>query len=248
MSRTGKIARLPHGIRDQLNHRLHDGERGVSLLKWLNGLPEVRQTLAARSDSLPLNETNLSRWKLGGYREWLLHQQALDYVRGLTGDAAELEQAAEQQFTEKLALWLAARYAAALIKSESDPEGPAGEELQSLRSLARDVMELRRGDLSAGRLKIERERLDLQKASTAKEQEEAFWARALTPEVSEKILHRHRLSDDNLQKARLALFGSLPEDPPNTAEESVTTSPPPTVADAVSSEAPNPPDTPSNGK
>jgi len=31
MKRTGKIARLPHALREQLNQRLNDGEPGVAL-------------------------------------------------------------------------------------------------------------------------------------------------------------------------------------------------------------------------
>src|SRR2546429_5688664 len=40
-TRTGKIARLPHAIREQLNLRIQDNQRGKSLLQWLNDLPEV---------------------------------------------------------------------------------------------------------------------------------------------------------------------------------------------------------------
>ncbi len=32
--RTGKIARLPHDIREQLNRRLSDGEQAHSTLNW----------------------------------------------------------------------------------------------------------------------------------------------------------------------------------------------------------------------
>ena len=52
MTRTGKIARLPNDLRDHLNRRLRDGEKGKTLLKWLNALPEVRALLAAESKPL----------------------------------------------------------------------------------------------------------------------------------------------------------------------------------------------------
>ena len=39
MARTGKIARLPDDIREQLNRRLNDGEKGKKLVMWLNSLP-----------------------------------------------------------------------------------------------------------------------------------------------------------------------------------------------------------------
>src|ERR1035438_7957478 len=46
MTRVGKIARLPREIREQLNHRLQDGEIGKRLVDWLNSLPEVKAVLA----------------------------------------------------------------------------------------------------------------------------------------------------------------------------------------------------------
>jgi len=39
MTRTGKITRLPHDLREALNRRLHDGEPGGPLLAWLNAQP-----------------------------------------------------------------------------------------------------------------------------------------------------------------------------------------------------------------
>jgi hypothetical protein len=39
ITRISKIARLPKTIREQLNHRLDNGEFGKTILPWLNGLP-----------------------------------------------------------------------------------------------------------------------------------------------------------------------------------------------------------------
>src|SRR6266851_4484844 len=75
--RTGKIARLPHDIREQLNRRLNDGEQAHSILEWLNSVPEVQAVLAASFDGRPLNKVNLTEWRHGGYRDWLaLHYAA----------------------------------------------------------------------------------------------------------------------------------------------------------------------------
>ncbi len=52
--RTGKIARLPREIRDQLNQRLLDGQPGRRLVTWLNSLPEVKQVLATDFDEARL--------------------------------------------------------------------------------------------------------------------------------------------------------------------------------------------------
>ena len=66
MTRNGKIARLPCRIRTQLNRRLQDGELGPQLVEWLNALPEAQKILAAEFGGRPINEQNLSEWRLGG--------------------------------------------------------------------------------------------------------------------------------------------------------------------------------------
>jgi len=69
MTRNGKIARLPLAVRQQLNQRLQNGELAQDLLSWLNQLPEVQPILAAHFAAKPIDESNLSHWKQGGYLE-----------------------------------------------------------------------------------------------------------------------------------------------------------------------------------
>ncbi len=66
MTRIGKIARLPHELREELNRRLQDGEPGAELVGWLNELPEVQTVLAEHFAGRPITEQNLSEWKTGG--------------------------------------------------------------------------------------------------------------------------------------------------------------------------------------
>jgi hypothetical protein len=75
MARKGKIAGLPREIREELNERLADGQQGPAILPWLNGLPAVRDRLAARSradsgEVAEITDGNLSEWRAGGYQEW----------------------------------------------------------------------------------------------------------------------------------------------------------------------------------
>jgi len=70
MSRNGKIARLPAAIREELNQRLLDGEKGKLLVEWLNSLPQVQSVLKAKFQAIPISEHNLSQWKTGGYTAW----------------------------------------------------------------------------------------------------------------------------------------------------------------------------------
>src|SRR5258708_34176806 len=83
MTRTGKIARLPHQIREQLNPRLRDGHKAKSILPWLNPLPEVQSVLQAEFDGRPITPGNLTEWKKGGDREWHASQQALQFFQNL---------------------------------------------------------------------------------------------------------------------------------------------------------------------
>ena len=65
--------------------------------------------------------------------------------------------------TDSQALWLAARYAVA-TRRVAETEGPEGWRL--LRELCADVVELRRGDHSAERLRLEREELEFERNAT----------------------------------------------------------------------------------
>lgn len=72
LTRTGKIARLPHEIREQLNLRIQNGEPGKSILKWLNALPEVLAILQEHFKGRPIAPSNLTEWKAGGYPEGVI--------------------------------------------------------------------------------------------------------------------------------------------------------------------------------
>jgi len=153
MTRNGKIARLSREVREQLNRRLDDGEPGVALVDWLNSVPEVQAVLAAEFQSRSISEQNLSEWKAGGFCDWQSQQEALEMVRQLAGDADELRQATPDLLTDKLALWLAARYVVALKSVEGEPDW------KRLRELCNDLVALRKGDHRQERLKLDRERL-----------------------------------------------------------------------------------------
>jgi hypothetical protein len=160
MTRRGKIARLPHPIREQINRRLQNGDEGQKIAEWLNRLPKVRAVLKAEFDGQPINENNLSNWKLGGFRDWEAQQEALAAVRQFGADAAELTQAAGGQLADQLAVCLAARIAVALQQPASDGDDPATQ-LQRLRQLCLNLVALRKGDHNAEWLRIERGKLEL---------------------------------------------------------------------------------------
>ena len=162
--RTGKIARLPQKIRDQLNCRLQDGEPGTHLVAWLNPLPEVQAVLAAQFGGRAINEPNLTDWKQGGYRDWLRHQESRDVARRLAERTDELNddldddsgcQSVSNQLSVVLGVELA-QLAETLLAETTDPK----ERWKYLKELLQQLGELRREDQRIARIEIERERWD----------------------------------------------------------------------------------------
>jgi hypothetical protein len=81
--RHGKIARLPCELRDKLNRRIRDGEKGTRLIAWLNSLPEVQAILDRDFGGRSINTVNFTMWRTGGYRDWHLQHEILVKRRAL---------------------------------------------------------------------------------------------------------------------------------------------------------------------
>jgi len=188
-SRRGKIAQLPRAIRHQLNLRLQDGEGGKKLVVWLNSLPEAQAIVAAGFGGKPIRVQNLSEWKHGGYRDWLLQQEALEVAVRLWEEAGELASEDRPPLSDSLALCVTARYAVA-CRDISTTAGPEGWRL--LRELCADLVKIRRGDHSAGRLELERERLDQQREKT----EEEMFEWAMQRENRERICEGYMSNEE----------------------------------------------------
>ena len=120
MKRTGKIARLPRTLRDQLNQRLYNGEPGVDLIQWLNSLPEVQAILAEHFNGVPISPQNLSEWNNGGFLDWLAIQDLLESAREFAADAAQLPGFTDGHLADCLAHTITARYAVLLNKMPLD--------------------------------------------------------------------------------------------------------------------------------
>ena len=205
VSRNGKIARLPKAVRDELNRRLSDGEPGNQLVAWLNGLPEVQNVVVSEFGGRTVREQNLSEWKQGGYQDWLRQQEALELVRSLSAEGEELQATAAEPLTEKLVVWITARYAVATRKLAGQ-EGNTDVDWQRLRELCSDVVALRRGDHSAARLKIEQERLERERQQTEEDLVEHFQRWAKNPGVRDWIC-RDCISEEERERRMREVFG-----------------------------------------
>jgi hypothetical protein len=182
----GKIARLPREIREQLNRRLGDAEPGARLLKWLNGLPEVRRVLDDEFAGHAVNAQNLSDWRQHGHKEWLAHQEKLACAEDLTGRVMELPGLASDpgSLADRLAMELSARYAQLLAGWNGEMDAGFRRRARGLGMLCRHFAELRRYDHSATRLIIQRERfLETKKSDATRALELALDETKQWPEV-----------------------------------------------------------------
>ena len=100
----GKIACFPHQIREELNLRLFNGQRGPEILPWLNELPAVKEILAARFAGAPVNDQNFSNWRKSGYRCWLNEQKKLTAMKNLGEYATGMAVAAGENISRGAAV------------------------------------------------------------------------------------------------------------------------------------------------
>jgi hypothetical protein len=119
-ARHGKIARLPLTVRTELNQRLLNGDKGADLVAWLNSRPDVQQVMNAHFAGAELTETNLSRWREGGYQDWLAEESAREAVTALCRqEAAAFEGVSTEVLTQKMAHVMLARLAVELRRVQS---------------------------------------------------------------------------------------------------------------------------------
>ena len=214
MSRHGKIARLPRGIREELNRRLHAGQEGDPLLAWLNPLPEVQTLLKEEFAGVPISKQNLSEWRKGGFVEWEFKGDCLWEARETAAESREVDAVTEGCLADHLAIVLAARYAT-LIRTW---DGGVGEELRAklkvLRGMIQDVTQLRRWDHDAAKLSMKQEEHEARREKTEAEVVKHFEGWIKRPAVQDWICKKWKTPVEREQEKR-RLMGR----PPLTAEE-----------------------------
>jgi hypothetical protein len=203
MSRIGKIARLSEPIREQINHRLQDGENGRKIIPWLNAIDEVKTVLAQEFEGNEITDSNLSHWKLGGYRDWEGQQITLNEARRVISEGGELAKTGDGALADKLAVWLVGRYVVVtrqLLKNGNSPKA-----WKLLRELCHDLVSLRRGDHGAEWLRIDREKLELQRRREAREETAAKSEATAETKPAAPVL-----SDEEKERKWRQVFGMQP--------------------------------------
>jgi hypothetical protein len=167
MIRIGKIARLPKEIREEINRRLEENEPAGNLLGWLNAAPAVAEVMARDFGGARISEQNLSAWRAGGFREWLVRRESLDWSREMMSEAKEVAAATKGRLTESLATVVAARYAALLAEWDGEAPEEFSRKVGALKALGCEVLALRRSEQREARLKM-----DLEQQEREREAEE----------------------------------------------------------------------------
>ncbi len=206
MTRNGKIARLPKAVREKLNELLAEGVPGNKLIEWLNGRPEVKEVLAAEFFGEPVSHMNLTRWKQGGYQDWILQQETRELVRGLTEEGDELLSDANEPVSDRVGVWLAARYAVIARKLARDGDAM---DWKRLRELCSDVVSLRRSDHGTRRLKLLENRLRFEAKKALDTRDKLFeeWSK------EQEARKPPGLSLEEQERRMRAIFGMAPREP-----------------------------------
>ncbi|HVY68646.1 MAG TPA: hypothetical protein VHH73_01890 [Verrucomicrobiae bacterium] len=223
--RIGKIGRLPRAIREELNQRLSEGEGGEPLLHWLNALPEVQQIIAAEFGGKPVSAQNLSTWRQGAYADWVAHGEAMELAQRLgeeIKDWQESEASDQTPLSEKLMVWLTARYAVAAQKFASLDEE---KQWERLREFAADMLKVRKAEQNERRLRLVEEKAGVErKAREAKE--------------SASDSERREFINWKLEQIRIRLFGKRPVDGPRPSAEEIARNEAQAVAQDLRPETP----------
>jgi hypothetical protein len=149
----GKIARLPHLIREQLNRRLRDGLPASEILSWLNHLACVKKILDALFSGAAISPGNLSNWRRLGYRRWLQDHQPIAGIEKRSRYGARISRAGRG--IAPCAATLASDQLMAFLESRS------GQTLtpDDLVKIATAIKPLLHAQQITARLRIEREKV-----------------------------------------------------------------------------------------
>ena len=131
MNRTGKIARLPHRIREELNRRLRDNVPGPKICQWVNRLSAAKAVCAEFAkrngkEESPINENQLSEWRRGGFQDWLREQRLLTDTREMARWSMKLAKECGGELSEGAAVLLSGQLLT-VLQGMAEVRGEKGE-------------------------------------------------------------------------------------------------------------------------
>ncbi len=147
-ARKGKVARLPVLIREGINLRFLNGEPGSKIIAWLHGLPEVLSVLDEIGEE-PITPQNLTDWRQGGYRDWMLRRERLEETKLLSKYAFDLAKASGVSVSDGAAAILGGKILEAAEKLAESEEGA-----ETLIGLSVGISKLRDADSKLLRARV----------------------------------------------------------------------------------------------
>jgi hypothetical protein len=230
----GKIARFPSDIREELNQRLDNGQRGPEILPWLNELPAVKQVLAAHFNGAPVNAENLSNWRHGGHQRWLRQRRGFNDLKEYQEYALQINKTDNGNLAPAAAA--AASHKILEFLNETEPGQITPDELVKCAAVAAHLAKTEQNNT---RIKIANERLRqhemliLLKRDQNQRDAVAIAMRALSDDRAKRIEASSLSNHEKIELLGIHLFDDLweprpiptPEDyaPPNQTNNEFTT-------------------------
>ncbi len=147
----------------------------------------------------------------------------MDQARELAADANEITAATDGRLTDHLATVLAVRYASAMSGWNGEVTEEFRRKLRALRGLCQDIVELRRGDHSGARSKMEQDRREREREKTEQEVFAHFERWLKNPAVCDLVCQNYVNPEERERRMR-EIFGLAPK-PPKPSEPPAEASP-----------------------
>jgi hypothetical protein len=169
-TRNGKIARLPHEVREELNQRLERAQPSPKLLEWLNALPEVQQILKEDFAGEPISRQNLSQWRQGGHLEWLARRDLCEDVRNFVQCADRMDECTDKDLADVAAVGVAGRIGSLMANWDGEVNQKFEAQSRVLNRFCRSVTHLQRGVRQASEQHMKRVLLTDQREKAEKQE------------------------------------------------------------------------------
>jgi hypothetical protein len=208
-ARKGKIGRLPYAIRAEVCRRMHDGETGGRIAKWLNELPEVLRVLDEYFNEEPVSVQNLSEWRKGGFQDWLRKQESIEHTKELASYALKLGEAAAGSISDGSAAILGGRIMAAI----EGTEGYTSDQVEAVTLLRKGDHERLKRQQAGELLRMKSidqdqnaQKLDLDKKRFQRQTCELFlkWA---ADDRAKKVIDSRDSNSDKIEQLGQVMFG-----------------------------------------
>lgn len=209
--RNGKIARLPHALREEVNRRLLDGVPGSQILDWINAEPAAVKVFADYFNGAPVNDQNLTNWRTDGYRDWIRKNEKVEHLKTLSSYAHQVAKAGGK--LSEGAQAIVAGELLEVLEAAVDFDDGETDPIERLGKLTNAIASLRHVDLAQDRIELDRQKTKL-KAEAQKLDREKFetlavgkfmeWAKS---DEATRILESGKPRDVQMGLLREMMFG-----------------------------------------